>query len=179
MSFLNQPLTDILIRPQRKIGEIFVKVVLSETTNDVLTITKQPVQQGASITDHAFKEPTTFQMSAYFSDNDGVDLSKIYSDLLDLQVAREPFDIITPKRVYKNVLIATLGQTTDKRTENTLAVSFTFQEIIIVKVSTTQVARAKQKSAGKTGKTENAGKKNASIIVKTVDASKILAGIGL
>lgn len=161
MSFLSEPISIIPIRPTRKIGDITVNVVLSENTNDTLTITKQPVQQGASITDHAYKEPTIFTSQILFRDNLTLSLSKLYQNLLDLQMSRVPFDIITPKRIYRNMLIATLAQTTDKTTENCLAINASFQEVIIVKVSTTQVPRVKQKNAAATGKTENAGKKSA------------------
>lgn len=183
MSILNQPISQIFIRPLRKIGEIDVNVVISENTSDTLTITKQPVQQGASITDHAFKEPTIMQMVAYFNDNAGLNLTNIgaanpqdplgiiYQKLLDLQQSRIPFDVITPKRVYRNVLMATIAQTTDKNTENTLSVSFTFQEVIIVQVGAVTVPRQKQKSAANTGATVNAGKKNVSIIQKAYNLS--------
>lgn len=161
MSFLSEPISLIPIRPARKIGEIDVNVVVTENTNDTLTITKQPVQQGASITDHAYKEPTVFSTQILFRDNLTLSLSKIYQNLLDLQNSRVPFDIITPKRIYRNMLLATLAQTTDKNTENCLAINASFQEIIIVKVSTTQVPRVKQKRPAATGATENAGKKSA------------------
>jgi hypothetical protein len=161
VSFLTEPISIIPIKPKRLIGEIAVNVVLNESTSDVLTITKQPVQQGASITDHAYKEPTVFTTSILFKYNLTKSLSKIYQELIDLQNSRTPFDIITPKRIYRNMLIATLSQTTDLRTENCLAINLACQEIIIVKVSTTQVPRSKQKNPGTTGKTENAGKKSA------------------
>jgi hypothetical protein len=166
MSFLQEPLSQILIRPQRKIGDIYVNVVISENTNDSLSITKQPVQQGASITDHSFLEPTIVNMTAYFKNNIGQDLSDVYQQLLDLQASRVPFDVVTPKRIYRSMLIATLTQTTDKNTENTLAVLFTFQQIIIVSVSVAVVPRGKQKNAAVTGKTENAGKKSALVSLK-------------
>lgn len=178
MSFLQQPLTQIFIRPIRKIGQLAVSVIISESTNDTLTITKQPVQQGASITDHAFKEPTTLQMSAYFQDNQLINVLNAFSDLsqspmaqfyqklLDLQISRIPFDVITPKRVYKNVLMASVQQTTDKNTENTLAVLFSFQEVIIVQVGNVTVPRSRQRNPGVTGATENAGKKSALLTLK-------------
>lgn len=172
MSFLSQPIQDILLKSNlRKIGNIPVSVVIKEDTNDTLTITKQPVQQGASITDHAYKEPTTFSCSIYLNDNSSLGfsnpfsstnpLSVLYQKLLDLQNSRTPFDITTPKRVYKNMLMHVLSQTTDKQTENTLAINMTCQEVILVKVSTTQVPRSKQKQPAVTGATENAGKKSA------------------
>lgn len=161
MSFLTEPISLIPVKPLRKIADITVNVVLNENTSDVLSITKQPVQQGATITDHAYKEPTVFSTSILFRDNLFVSLSKLYQQLLDLQNSRVPFDIITPKRIYRSMLLQSLGMVTDKNTENALALSCSFQEIIIVKVSTTLVPRAKQKSPGKTGATENAGKKSA------------------
>ncbi len=185
MGFLPVPITlQSLFGKVRKIGPINAQfITTSESTSDILTITKQPVQQGASITDHAYKEPTVFSMAVHFKDNPGslgslatalnpfgggaaTGLAKIYQDLLDLQNSRVPFDVITPKRIYRNVLIASLGNTTDKVTENILAISFTFQEIIIVSVVTTQVPRAAQRLVGATGATQNAGKKSALVSLK-------------
>lgn len=181
MGFLSEPISIIPTRPIRKIGNINVNVIIQENANDTLTITKQPVQQGASITDHSYKEPTSLSMTIYFADNNLSNLlsfntllhpldalsntlgglSKVYQDLLDLQSSRSPIDVITPKRIYHNMLISTIAQTTDKNTENCLKIDISFQEVIIVKVSTTQVPRIAQKLAGATGKTENAGKKSA------------------
>lgn len=177
MSFLSQPITlQSLFGKDRMIDDITVQVVLNESTNDTLTITKQPVQQGASITDHSFKEPTTFSMTAHLKDNSlisgllntfsGNGLSEIYDKLLELQDSREPFDVVTPKRIYKNVLMASLGVTTDKQTENILAIMATFQEVLIVEVTTTTIPRLNQKFPGKTGITQKAGKKSALVSAK-------------
>lgn len=162
MSFLPAPITlQSLFGKKRQIGDIKLNVVVSESTNDTLTITKQPVQLGASITDHSYKEPTAFTMTAYFQDNITTSLSQAYQKLLDLQSSRQPFAVVTPKRIYKNMLMASLGQTTDKTTENTLFITMSFQEVILVSVTTTTVARNKQKSAGATGATQPAGRKSA------------------
>lgn len=166
MSFLSQPISIIPIQPKRRIGDIDVQVVMEENTTDKLTITKQPVQQGASITDHSYLEPTTVTMTAFFKDNLTISLSKLYRQLLDLQASRIPFILVTPKRIYRNLLMGTVSQRTDAKTENCLAVSFAFEQVIIVKVSTTQVPRLAQKSPGETGATENAGKKSALLSLK-------------
>lgn len=179
MSFLSQPIQDVIFRFNgRKVGEIQLAVVISESTSDALTITKQPVQHGASITDHAYKEPTTLTMTAYQQDNSFFSflgstaggLTKVYQQFIDLQLSRVPFDIVTPKRIYRSMLMASLNQTTDKNTENTLALNMSFQEVIIVSVSTTSVPRNLQKFAGVTGANENAGKKNASFLSKAASA---------
>lgn len=174
MSFLSEPITlQSLFGKNRQIGQIKVNVIINESTNDTLTVTKQPVQQGASITDHAYQEPTAFSMTALFKDNgllSGIlstfsnsGLSKIYQELLDLQATREPFDIITPKRIYSNMLMTTLAQTTDKHTENCLSISMSFQEVIIASIAsvTVEAPRSRQRNPGRTGGTQKAGKKSA------------------
>jgi len=166
MSFLSQPITLFSIRPARQFADITGFVTLNESATDVLEITQQPVQQGASISDHAFKKPTAFSATYLFKNNLVTSLADIYSSLLELQTSRIPFDIITPKRIYKNMLLQSLGQTTDKRTEDCLSISAGFQEVIIVNVSTTQVPRSQQKTPGKTGATESAGKKSAALTLK-------------
>jgi hypothetical protein len=162
VSFLSQPITlQSLFGKDRKIDSITVDVVINESTSDVLTITKQPTQVGASITDHAYLEPTAFSMTILFQDNLTKSLSKIYQDLLDLQASRVPIDVTTPKRIYRDMLISTLSQVTDKHTENCLSISVSFQHIIIVSVSTVQVPRSRQRNAAVTGAIQNAGKKSA------------------
>lgn len=166
MAFVLEPASFISIRPKRKFANIDAFVTINEATTDKLTITQQPVQQGANIADHAFKEPVSFTMSILLQDNLFTTLSKIYQDIVDLQNSRIPFDVITPKRIYRNMLIQTLGQTTDKRTENCLAINLSFQEVIIVNTSTTTVPRSKQRNPGKTDATANTGKKSALLVAR-------------
>lgn len=179
MGFMEIPISLFPTKPVRKIGSITVNVTITESTNDTLTITKQPVQQGASITDHAYKEPTIFQVQALFADNLNRSLSKVYQELLDLQSSRVPFDIVTPKRIYKQMLISSLGLTTDKKSENILSILMSFQEVIIVAVTTTTVPRKKQKRPAKTGKTENVGKKSAILNLKEGILGKSFQGFSL
>ena len=58
--------------------------------------------------------------------------TRTYKQLLSLQASREPFTVITGKRIYKNMLIRNLSVVTDQDTENVLVVSADLQEIIIV-----------------------------------------------
>lgn len=169
------------------IGPIKVQVVIQENTNDTTTITKQPVQQGASIADHAYQEPTVLSMSIYFSDNsienfissslfsdpigllnNNSGLAKTYGDLLTLQNSFTPMNIVTPKRLYKSMLISTLAQTTDKNTENVLKIDISFQQVIIVSTSTVQVPRSALKNAASNGAIQNAGKKAASSVLNNI-----------
>ncbi len=164
MSFLSVPITlQSLFGQDRKIGDIEVNVVINENTSDVLTITKQPVQQGASITDHAFKEPVGFSMSILFRDNLTTSLSKLYQQLVDLQNSRVPFAVTTPKRIYRDMLISTINQTTDKTTENCLAINITFQEVILVNIATVSVPKSSQRNPQRTAATQPAGKKQSAL----------------
>lgn len=166
MSFLSQPISLFPVQPKRSIGGINVDVVISENANDTLSITKQPVQQGASIADHAYKEPTTFSATIYQQAQSGLifqtkSLQEVYQDFLTLQQTFTPFNIVTPKRVYNNMMMTTLIQNTDKNTENILSLTITCQEVIITTVQAVNVPRANQKNAGSNGATQNAGKKSA------------------
>lgn len=181
MSFLSQPISLIPTQPKRTIDKINIQVIINESTTDNLTITKQPVQEGASITDHSYMEPTAFSSTAYFQDNSNnsltspsTGLSKIYKSLLDLQSSRSTFDIVTPKRVYKSMLMSSLTMTTDKNTENILAISMAFQQVIIVSVTTANIPRSRQKFPS-TAATQPAGPKQSSLYtLSTVPAA--LAG---
>ncbi len=168
MSFLSQPLQDIFLKPSRKLATIALQVVVSEQTTDTLTITRQPVQQGASIADHAYMEPTAFSHSIYFTSGGttlgfsaGKSLDQIYKDLLELQSSAIPFDIVTPKRIYHDMLMASLTQTTDKLTENCLAIHASYQQVIIVPILATTVPRINQRNPGSNGATQNGGAKSA------------------
>lgn len=162
MSFISQPIniSQKLFGTARKIGDFEGYITLNESTSDILTATKHPVQEGAMITDHSFKEPVKFGCNISFARNSVTSLKQTYEELLELQASRQPIEIVTPKRVYSNMLITTLGLTTDKTTENCLAINLQCEEIIIVSVGVVQVPRSRQKNAGATGKTEKVGKKS-------------------
>ncbi len=172
MSFLPQPITlQSVFGKKRLIGSIAVQVIISEETTDVLTITRQPVQTGASITDHAYKEPTQLSMRILQQDNDlvsgilstfsGNGLAAIYQEFLDLQDKRQPFNVITPKRVYKNMLIASLRMNTDKQTENILSLECGLQQINLVTIGVATISPLNQGNKSVTQATQNLGKKSA------------------
>ena len=100
-------------------------------------------------------------MRVMFAATEKQSLEEIYQALLDLQADREPFEVVTGKRVYRDMLFKSIN-VTDKATESVLAVACVFQQVILVDVVLTTVPpRAKQKNPGKTGGTEKAGAKQA------------------
>jgi hypothetical protein len=48
----------------------------------------------------------------------GLSPKETYQELLDLQNSRVPFDVVTGKRIYTNMLIRALEVTTDRTSEN-------------------------------------------------------------
>jgi hypothetical protein len=175
-------LTDFLsLWPKNKIGSIEIQASLEEVLTDALQVTEHPVEQGAAITDHAYKRPAEVVLRCGWSNSSlealsgaatafftGGSLPKtdyvtsIYSQLLALQDSRVPFDIKSSRRVYQNMLITGLQVTTDNRTNDVLMVQATCRQILIVKTAaTTLPPRDSQADPAKTGETENEGTKQA------------------
>jgi len=160
----------------RSIGGIIPDVVVEETHTDEIEITQHPVQQGAAISDHAYKKPMTLKMSVMFGKDD---INITYKKLLDLQNKNEPMDVVTGKRSYKNMMIKSLSVTTNKDTNSILKVEAELTEVIIVSVTVTNVpARSKQKNAGKTGATEKAGSKQAQPVQEEKKKSALRSLLG-
>ncbi|MDE1158440.1 MAG: hypothetical protein PW791_09205 [Neorhizobium sp.] len=148
----------------RAIGVVIPNVVVDEVNRDQLVITTHPVEQGASISDHAFKMPAQVEMRCAWSDSTGgyVGYSKqIYLALQTLQQVRQPFSVFTGKRAYSNMLVQSLEITTNEQNENALFATIGLQEVIIVSTSTTTVANGNQASAAKTAGTATSGTKQA------------------
>lgn len=174
---LTEPPIPATIVPRRSIGPFNATLTIEEVATDELEITQHPVQQGAAITDHAYLKPATVNVKIVFSDEDAP-LAETYQKLRQLQASREPFDVVTGKRSYKNMLFKSLGQTNDLRTEFVLSINATLQEVFITALEVVSVPeRKKQKTPGKTGATENAGQKKAQPAEpKKKSALKALAG---
>ncbi|MBC8947228.1 phage baseplate protein [Xenorhabdus indica] len=134
----------------RKIGMIVPSVVISEKHHDSAEITEHPVQRGAAISDHAYDKPSEVTMELGFAGGgsliDIFDLGEsgslgsspkaVYQQLLALKASKQPFNVTTGKRQYKNMLIRAIEVTTDKTSENVLMVTLTLREVIIVETKT-------------------------------------------
>ncbi|MEZ2403524.1 phage baseplate protein [Raoultella planticola] len=168
-------LSTLFQQQSRKIGLIVPSVVISEKHNDTLEITEHPVEVGAAISDHAYRRPSEVVMQVGFAgggslldflDTTSIGLSaglspkETYQELLDLQSSRVPFDVVTGKRIYTNMLIRALEVTTDRTSENVLSAVLTLREVIITSTTTTQVAaKADMKLGANTSAVQNSGVK--------------------
>ena len=157
----------ILIQPYRAIGGIVANVTVEEIHRDELTITEHPVENNAAISDHAYKNPAEVRILCGWSNNSpqaGNDpnyVQAIYAQLLDLQQSRILFQIFTGKRVYDNMLIATLAVRTNREAETALFVEATCRQVIIVQTQTVPVStnQSIQAMPNKTAGTSSTGPK--------------------
>lgn len=165
------------LTPKGKIGPIEIQASLEEILSDTLQVTEHPVEKGASITDHSYMRPSEVVLHCGWSNSSAQALlgaasafvngggsprsdyiSGIYSQLQALQQSRERFSITTSKRLYTDMLIIGMQVTTDNRTSESLMVSITCRQVIIVSTrATTMPPRASQALPMKTGEMVSRG----------------------
>jgi hypothetical protein len=147
-----EPGSALIQSSARAIGTIFADVTVDENHRDEMIITQHPVEGGAIISDHAFKRPALVEIRCGFSNSSAGYVGYVqqqYQRLQSLQLARQPFNVYTGKRRYKNMLVVGLSVTTDPHSENILMVSAALQEIIIVSTQTTGTGSSTASAGGK------------------------------
>lgn len=144
----------------RSIGGIIPNVAIEEIGTDSLHISDHPVEVGAAVSDHAFKFPAERMMKVGWSDSVGgyVGYSRqVYAQLLELQTAREPFDLFTGKRFYQNMLIAQIIEATNEETENGLLCSVVLRGINLTYTQVSEASAANMASPQQTASPINRG----------------------
>lgn len=125
-----------------KTTTIIADAVIEEQHEDEMVMTEHPVEQGAAITDHAYKLPSVigleYAWSAGSPQNTLKDvgdplsfLKSIYQQILNLQVTRTLCTVTTGKRIYNNMLVQRVSESTARDTENSMILRVTMREIII------------------------------------------------
>lgn len=129
----------LFVPHQRSIADIIAEVTVEEDERDEVQVTAHPVEQGAPINDHAFKAPEEVTVRVGWSIQKSGDISAdsgVYKSLLDLQASFLPFDLVTGKRVHKNMLITNIMVTTDQTSEYVLIAMLSCREIILTSTQT-------------------------------------------
>lgn len=155
------------ISPVRSVGGITFQATVREVATDTLEATQQPIERGAPITDHAFNRPGDLVIEAWSSnssDEAGDDpdyVNNLYQQLLALKQSAQLFQVVTGKRVYDQMLMLSLAQTTDVKSEFALGVTMSLREIFVVDtVTTTAPPVADQGDPTKTAGPTNQGTTN-------------------
>lgn len=193
-------LVNALFKPTRQIGPYSASlpdgvqsfdpfsadVTIEEIPIDELVLTSHPVEQGASITDHAFKKPSALILKLGWTNSNISGLAnmlssaadavtgsgeggfsrvkEIYDRLLAIQLARVPMYIYTGKRIYRNMMIKSLTAPTNVKTEHALIVTMILEEILIARTTAVSSTDASvQADPQATQSTQNSGNKAAQI----------------
>lgn len=146
---------NLFIRTKKSIGGIELDAVLSETHNNQVRLTKNPVELGADITDHAVIEPKKINIVAQVSDTplgtaafgQIVDLvtglfgtatsqnitrsNAAYNAMVQLMEEREPIEVQTKLKLYQDMVITSLSVTQDKNTSRIVLMNIGLEEVLI------------------------------------------------
>lgn len=151
----------------RRFGSFIADVTVEENHTDELAITEHPVERGAAISDHSYKRPTSVVIRAGWSNSSLRALGnpnyvqQIYEAVLKLQSTRETFEILTGKRMYKDMLLARIYETTNEQTEDALLLTMEFKQVIITTTQTVIVPDSSvMKTPAATAATQKTGQNN-------------------
>lgn len=179
-SILMRPVRGFYLKDQFYIA---AQITIEETLSDTLVITDHPVEQGAVISDHAYKRPSEVKIQLAWSDSPppmiqpslGGFLAGIgtatsstigaifgaastvwavhsmlngqgplgsrdaYMKLIQIQQQRIPFNILTGKREYKNMLFQNIILQNDSKYENAALITVNCREVILTKTQVVEL----------------------------------------
>lgn len=158
----------ITVKPKRSIATFTAQCTIEETHTDTLEIVEHPVELGTSIADHSFLRPAELVITIGYSNSPGSSnlfgslasavtgtvsgissilsgsapsqVKDVYEKFLMLQRKREPFEVLTGKRKYTNMLIQSMSETTTKETENSLVLKIAMKQVLIVTTKTLTIS---------------------------------------
>jgi hypothetical protein len=155
---------NLFIRTQKAIGGIQLDAVISESHVNEVSLTNNPVELGAEITDHAVVQPKKLNIVAQVSDTplglaafgQIVDLvtglfgsstsenitrtNAAYNAIVQLQEAREPIELQTKLKLYTNMIITNVSVQQDKNTSRIVRMSIDVQQVIITQSEIVQLS---------------------------------------
>lgn len=185
-------LVSALLMSGRSIGGVIPDVTIEERHEDELEITEQPVEQGAAITDHSYKKPSVVTMTVSWSNSNALinsivsgsllrgeinDANDFYRKILELQESRVPFDLVTGKRTYNNMLIRRVTNLTDADSENCVNLEILLRQVIIVQATSVTLSPVEdQASPELTGAVQNAGTKQPLRAIKQSALNALFGG---
>lgn len=172
----------------RTIMGLFADVTIEEKHKDEIEITEHPTEVGSPISDHAYKLPPEVTIKVGWSESAGrlngmvgnsilsetTGLVAVYEALQQLQNSYVKLIVSTGKRLYTNMLIKSLGCTTDLQSENVLMIDITFKKIITVSSSETLMVVENQKEPGKTAAVQDRG----TVQMKPINESTMSKAVG-
>lgn len=121
----------VIIIP-RKVGPVAIDCFLYEQHRSNLAITDNAIEDGSSVSDHAYTRPKLLTLD--IADEDG---AATFVELVEAQALRDPFTIVTGLAVYNNMLIENVNANRSKETSFILSATVDLREVKIVGTQTT------------------------------------------
>ncbi len=142
----------------RNIGGLVFDAVFKEAHESELEVSDNPIESGASVSDHAYMKPLRCTISAGVSDvrlnpsasdpYSGTSRSRAaYEMLSELQAKAEPFTVQTGLKLYSNMVCTSMSTEQDKDSSSAFKFTAVLREVIIV---STGAVRYEPKKAGAT-----------------------------
>ena len=155
---------NLFIRTQKAIGGIQLDAVISESHTNEVSLTSNPVELDAEITDHAVVQPKRLNIVAQVSDTpmglaafgqivdlvtglfgtsttDNITRSNAaYNAIVQLQEAREPIELQTKLKRYPDMIITNVSVQQDKNTSRIVRMSIDVQQVIITQSEIVQLS---------------------------------------
>lgn len=151
-------------------GMVVPDCIVEETGRDDMQITEHPIEFGSTISDHAFKKPREVTLRWNWSNSPPAGfgnymghgseqfVQQVYLTLLKIQNSpANLLTIYTGKSQYSNMLIASIGQTTNEGAEYSLTTVMVCREVIIVSTSGSVAPQSAQAIPASTSPTLNQG----------------------
>ena len=153
----------LFIRTEKSIGGIQLDAVISEAHTNKVSLTSNPVELGAEITDHAVVQPKRLNIVAQVSDTpiglaafgqivdsvtglfgtsttENITRSKAaYKAIVQLQKDREPVEIQTKLEFHDDMIITNVSVQQDKNTSRIVRMSIDLQQVIIAESEIVQL----------------------------------------
>lgn len=185
----------LFVRTKKSIGGVELDAVLSETHNNQIRLTKNPIELGADITDHAIIEPKKLNITAQVSDTplgtaafaQIIDLitglfgtsttqnltrsNAAYNAMIQLMELREPIEIQTKLRLYTNMVITNITTTQDKNSSRIALMSIILEEVLIVESQIVQIGSDQLEQGSPTEQASPADKKGRQETITPTDTT--------
>jgi hypothetical protein len=145
----------ILFKKGNFIQNIEIDAFIVETASASATVTTNPVEKGADISDHIIINPITITVQGIVSNassslirtitsfNTVTDKTRnqtTWDSLLELHASRKLFTLAQNLKAYDDVALTALNTVQDKNTSNALVFNATFTQINIVGTGTIEAA---------------------------------------
>lgn len=190
------PFAGIFSSTTRKIGGVGVDAVIQENHKSQVRVTQHPVEIGANINDHAIIQPKEYEMQgvvsnlpdkwykfsvpSFLSGSKETRAASAYEMLLAVQEKREPVDVQTGLKSYKNMILEKLEVDRDRETSGGLYFTAKLREVIIIRNKSVQVDEGQFKNGKtreQTSPTKDRGRQQAPEVDSSQKSSDLKNGL--